>query len=103
MAIGLRYPTKPGSDACPYGFDFSNILPLGVGITSGTLEIVLNLNPVQPQSDFTQGEVLISGRRVYCPISGGVPGTDYQFRWSIADTLGNMWQRTALLLCAASD
>jgi hypothetical protein len=42
----------------------------------------------------------IRGRTVHSYISGGAPGQDYQLRWIITDTLGNLWRRTGLLLVA---
>lgn len=42
----------------------------------------------------------VVGRSVYANVGGGAPGTDYQFRWTITDTLGNRWTRTGLVLCA---
>lgn len=101
MALRNRYyPSHPPAEACQFGLDFAAILPLGVGIESADLQIVINTNPVQSQGDWNQGPVEIVGRRVYADCSGGVEGTDYQFRWTAVDTLGNTWPRTVLVLCA---
>jgi hypothetical protein len=101
MALSVRYqPPHPPGEACSFGLDFSMIIPMGVGIDSASLEIVTNTNPVESQSDWTQGTVEIGGRQVYAQCSGGVEGTDYQFRWTALDSLGNTWIRTALVLCA---
>jgi hypothetical protein len=86
-----------------FALDYSAILPLGVVISDADLDIVINTNPVEPQSDWTQGAVEIFGRRVYCLLSGGVEGTDYQLRWTVTDSLGNTWPRTCLVLCAETD
>lgn len=40
----------------------------------------------------------VVGRAVYAFVRGGNPGVDYQFRWTITDTLGNRFTRTGLLL-----
>ena len=76
------------------------MLPAGAVITTATLTILLNQSPTLPTSDFTQQPVQIDGRQVWCTITGGVPGTDYQCRWTITDSLQNNWIRTATLLCA---
>jgi hypothetical protein len=104
MALGNRYfPAHPPGESCEFALDYSAIIPYGVGIASGTLEIVTNTNPVEAQSDWTQGTVQIIGRRVYCDCSGGVEGTDYQIRWTATDTQGNTWPRTCLVLCAQTN
>ena len=101
MALGNRhFPPKSPEDATLFGLDWSAILPPGVGIASASLTIVTNTNPVQQQSDTTQGDVIIARRRTWATIGGGDEGTDYQFRWQITDTTGNVWQRTTLCLCA---
>ena len=100
MAISNRYQSHPPDDSHTYGLDFSMLIPMGVGIATASLEIVTNTNPVESQSNWTQGTVAIGGRQVYCLCSGGIEGTDYQFRWSAMDTLGNIWNRTVLCLCA---
>jgi hypothetical protein len=43
--------------------------------------------------------VAVRGRKVYAVVSGGDPGVDYQFRWSVTDTHGYQWTRTGLMLC----
>ena len=76
------------------------MIPPGVGITSGQLEIWENVVPAVPSTDFVVGPVQVRGRAVYANLSGGAEGTDYQFRWNAIDTDGKSWWRTALLLCA---
>ena len=101
MAISDRYdPPHPPGESSTYALDYSAILPPGVGLTSGSLTIVINTNPVEPQTAWTQGAVTAIGRRLYCALSGGTEGTDYQFRWSGVDSLGNTWPRTCYVLCA---
>jgi hypothetical protein len=101
MSLGNRYqPPHPPGESCQFALDFSNIIPLGVGIEAGELVIMTNTNPPQAQSDWTQGPVEIIGRRVYAECSGGVNGTDYQLQWTATDTQGNVWPRTCLVLCA---
>jgi hypothetical protein len=81
--------------------DFSFIIPIGVGISSGTLAIFTNTaNPTPADSDWQKGPVTIRGRAIYANLAGGVEGTDYQLRWSAADSQGNTWPRTTLVLCA---
>lgn len=101
MAISDRYlPPHPPGESSVYGLDFSAILPPGVGLVSGTLDILINTNPVQSQTSWTQGPVTAQGRRLYCELSGGTEGTDFQLRWSGTDSLGNVWPRTCYVLCA---
>lgn len=104
MALTARYaPSWPPDEVAYVGMDFSDVLPPGlVQITAGTLSIVLNTNPVQPTSDFTQQGIIIQGRQVWCRISGGFEGQDYQFRWTVTDNRGHTWERAALMLCAQS-
>jgi len=101
MPLSRRYsPEHPPGEACRFGLDFSFIIPKGVGITTGELTIWTNtVAPVQ-SSDFTIGPVEVRGRTIYAMLSGGVEGTDYQLRFIAHDTDGNVWPRTALVLCA---
>ena len=81
--------------------DFSRILPPGVTITGGQLDIFKNVAPpVAADTDWTKGPMASRGRVVYCNLTGGIEGTDYQLRWEIWDSSGNTFQRTALVLCA---
>ena len=102
MPLSRRYsPEHPPQDSCLYGMDFSAILPPGVTITGGQLDIFRNLQPpVAADADFTKGAVFNLDRAIYCTLSGGVEGNDYQLRWEIWDSGGNRWQRTAMVLCA---
>jgi hypothetical protein len=101
MPLSRRYtPEHAPGDQCIYGLDFSYLIPPGVGIASGALTIWTNtVAPVQ-SSDFTIGAINIIGRTLYANLAGGVDGTDYQVRWKATDTSGNVWNRTALVLCA---
>jgi hypothetical protein len=101
MPLSRRYtPEHAPGEAANYGMDFSFIVPPGVGLVTGALAIWTNqANPVQ-SSDFTIGPVTVQGRVIYANLSGGVAGTDYQLRWNATDTDGNIWPRTALVLCA---
>lgn len=101
MPLSRRYtPEHAPGEKGDYGLDYSFIVPPGVGIASGSLAIYTNVaNPVA-SSDFTIGPVTVQGRVIYANLTGGVPGTDYQLRWSATDTDGNIWPRTCLVLCA---
>jgi hypothetical protein len=102
MPLSRRYSPEfcPG-ESCLIGMDFSAVIPPGVGIARGKLDVftLVDGNPTD-STDFKVGQVTIRGRVLYAPISGGVDGTDYQLRWSATDTAGNVFPRTALLLCA---
>lgn len=101
MPITRRYqPPHPPGESCSFGMDFSFIVPVGVGLTTGSLSIFKN-SPGIPaaDSDWIKGPVTVRGRAIYANLSGGVDGSDYQLRWSATDTQGNVWPRTALVLC----
>lgn len=102
MPLSRRYtPEFAPGESCNIGLDFSYIIPLGVGIASGALEIFTNSASPQPaDADFTIGPVMVCGRALYAMLTGGVLGRDYQLHWNAIDTLGNAWPRTGLMLCA---
>jgi hypothetical protein len=101
MPLSRRYsPEHPPGEKCNYGFDFSFIIPPGVGIKTGALTIWKNVVPAVQSTDFTIGAVSVLDRTVYASLTGGVEGTDYQLRWVATDTDGNIWPRTCLQLCA---
>lgn len=103
MALTRRYgPSWPPGEAATIGMDFSALLPPGVALVSGELTIVVNVNPVQPQTDFAQAAVITRGRQAWCSIAGGHEGRDYACHWTVADSQGHTWERTALLLCGQS-
>ena len=103
MSLANRYsPSHPPGQVSTYALDYSNILPLGIVLTGAALQIEYNTVPPTPSSDFTIGPVEANGRRVYCQLSGGVSGRDYRIGWGAQDSLGNLWPRTCLLLCAAT-
>src|SRR5215831_16230134 len=97
---GRYLPSHPPGEACLFGLDFSDVIPLGVGITSGTLAIFTNVVPPASTTDWTIGPVTVLGRALYASLGGGVDGTDYMLRWTATDTQGDVWPRTALVLCA---
>jgi hypothetical protein len=103
MPLSRRYtPEHPPGEECFFGLDYSFLIPPGVGIASATVEIWTNTpGDVQPSQDWTlETPVHIEGRTVFAKLTGGIEGTDYQIRWIVTDTRGNIWPRTALVLCA---
>jgi len=102
VPLSRRYtPEFPPGEASVIGLDYSFVIPIGVGIADATLDIFTNTaNPTDADADFEIGPVEVRGRVVYAAISGGVEGRDYQLRWTATDTDGNVWPRTAMLLCA---
>lgn len=102
MPLSRRYtPEHPSDEVCMFGLDYSFVIPPGVGIASGTLLIFTNtVPPVAADGDWTIGPVTVRGRAVYAQLSGGIEGEDYQLRWSVTDTAGNVFPRTTLILCA---
>ena len=105
MPLSRRYSPEivPG-ESCQIGMDFSFVVPPGVGLESGTLVVFTNTATPAASSDLTIGAVTVSGRTLYAPITAtdAALGKDYQLRWSATDSYGNVWPRTALLLCAQS-
>ena len=99
MPLSRRYTPEwaPGESSL-IGLDFSFIIPPGVGITSGLLSIWTNTVAPAISSDFTIGSVGVRGRAIYARLSGGVDGTDYQVRWTVTDTDGDVWPRLAFCL-----
>ena len=97
-----RYlPSKPPNEISIFGLDFSDVIPLGVGIASGVLDIFLNvaIDPLPPaDTDFNKGAVQVTGRALRATLGVGKPETDYILRWTATDTQGNVWPRSALLL-----
>lgn len=102
MPISRRYtPEHPPGETCSFGLDFSFVVPVGVGVESGTLTIFKNDAVQTPAAgDWTIGPVTVRGRALYATLSGGVSGTDYQLKWTAVDSQGNAWPRTTLVLCA---
>ena len=95
------YPDHPSTELCYFGLDYSFVIPYGVGIVSGALSIFTNTAaPAPADADWTAGPVVVQGRTIYALLTGGVIGTDYQLRWTATDSVGSIWPRTALILCA---
>ena len=102
MPISRRYsPEHPPDEVCAFGMDYSFVIPAGVGICEGCLEIFTNtVPPHEADDDWNCDEVRVRGRALFARLRGGHSGTDYQLRWTATDTEGNVWPRTALCLCA---
>lgn len=102
MPLSRRYtPEKPPDEICRFGMDYGFLIPPGVGIASGSVSVWTNTpGDVQPSSDWVVGPVDWEGRTVFATFTGGIEGTDYQIRWVVTDTHGNVWPRTGLILCA---
>ena len=102
MPLSRRYtPEHPPGESCLFGMDYSFVLPPGVGIAAGSIDILTNTNPPMPAAfQWNIGPVQTRGRAIYCQLSGGMEGIDYQIRWTATDTKGNVWPRVALVICA---
>jgi hypothetical protein len=100
MPLSRRYtPEHPQGETCVFGLDFSFVVPPGVGVVAGALDIFTNVaSPVAADADWTKGAVFVRGRTLYATLSGGVTGTDYMLRWTATDSDGNVWPRTGLVL-----
>ena len=103
MPMTRRYTPEivPG-ETCQVGMDFSFVIPPGVNIVQGAMTVWANVVPPGRSDELAAGPVTIRGRTLYAPITatGAALGKDYQLRWQATDSQGNVWPRTALLLCA---
>lgn len=102
MPLSRRYQEFAPGESSLFGIDMSFVLPPHVAIESATLQVFNNtFAPVAPTPDITVvGDVVIEGTCVYARLTGGVEGTDYAIRWTITDSDGNVFPRTALVLCS---
>lgn len=104
MPLTRRYqPTHDAGETVLVGMDFSPLVPPGAGLLAPALSFWVNWpgDVVAADADWTVDPVVglrLRGRAVWARIRGGVSGFDYQLRWRVNDTIGNVWQRTALLL-----
>lgn len=101
-SLAQRYePSHPPGEVCLFGMDFSFLLPMGAGISSVTLAIFNNTFLGKDVSaDWVIGPVTVLRRQVWSLLQGGVEGSDYRFLWTVKDTDGNSWPRSALVLCS---
>jgi hypothetical protein len=102
MPLSRRYsPEHPAGETCVFGLDFSSVIAPGILLTSATLDIQTNtVPPVEAGNDWTIGTVQVRDRLAYATLSGGVNGTDYLLTFTATDDQGNVWPRTAAILCA---
>ena len=104
MPLSRRYnPEHPPGETCSFGLDYSFVVPPGLGLVSGSILIFTNsASPVNAEADWTIGPVTVRGRALYCQLSGGIGGQDYQIHFTATDSAGNIWPRTVLILCGAT-
>lgn len=101
MPLTRRYsPEHPPSESCLFGMDFSFVLAPNTTIVAAHIDILVNEAPPIATKDWTIGAVEIEGAFVFARLTGGVEGVDYQIRWTVTDSDGNIFPRTALCLCA---
>jgi len=107
--LSRRYtPSHAPADGMIYAMDFSPVVPRGTTFPVAAAEVWRNTVAPVLASSTTAGAadwttpvtVLVWDRIVYAALSGGVDGSDYQVRWSATDSSGNLWNRTALVLCS---
>lgn len=101
--LSRRYAAHPPGETCYFGMDFSTVLPRTSAISAASVLVFTNTFVTAPVESpaWTVGPVKVAGgRRVFALFSGGVEGTDYQVRWTIADQVGNVFIRTAMVLVA---
>lgn len=101
-SLAQRYePSHPPGEVCLFGMDFSFLLSMGAGIASASLGIFNNTFLGKDVSaDWVIDPVTIAGRQVWTRLQGGVEGNDYRLMWTVKDTDGNAWPRSALVLCS---
>ncbi|HEX8838527.1 MAG TPA: hypothetical protein VF748_16410 [Candidatus Acidoferrum sp.] len=102
MPLSRRYsPEVAPGESSLFGMDFSFVIPAGAEIASADVTVYRNMfEPTGASADWEIGDVQIASRAVYARLSGGVEGVDYKLVWTVTDTDGNVYPRTALLLCA---
>lgn len=100
-----RYiPSLAANEKSVFGIDYSDVIPLGVGIAAGTLDVFTNTVPPQDTTLLTMTAVTVRQRALYATITAkpGADGADFRLLWQATDTLGNIWPRTVLCLCSAT-
>src|SRR5262245_55922299 len=104
MAISRRYrPEISAADINVFGYDFSPIIPPGVGLVEGSLQFNYNTNPpTAAAGELTAGPVSWYDRTLYATVTAqpNAFGKDFQLVWTAFDSQGNVWHRTGLVLCA---
>lgn len=101
MPLTRRYsPEHSPGDSCLYGIDMSLVLPPGAFISLGSVAVLSNTFVPTPAPEWAVGPVQIQGSVIFARLSGGTEGSDYQIRWNVQDSDGNVWNRTALVLCS---
>jgi hypothetical protein len=108
MPLSRRYtPEIHPSESSVIGMSFEYIIPPGVGIASASVFVLYNqVSSPGPAADtlILLGKVQIRGRVLYAPITATpeAEALDFQIQWNANDTQGNVWWRTALLLCSVT-
>jgi hypothetical protein len=105
MPISRRYtPELAPGETSVFGMSFEYVIPKGIGIVSGSLEIYNVADGVAagPADAVTAGAVSVQGRLLYATVTAtqGADGIDYGLIWFARDTDGNIWPRTGVVLCA---
>jgi hypothetical protein len=105
MPLSRRYsPELAPGETSVFGMDFSMVIPPGVGIARGVLFIYNAADgpAAGAADDVTAGAVTVQDRTLYATVTSvaGAAGIDYGLIWTATDTDGNVWPRTALVLCA---
>jgi hypothetical protein len=96
---GRFTPKKPPAELAWFALDFMRVVGRGVGLAAVAVHAWTNtVMPVLADSDWTIGAPLIEGRIAYTQLGGGVDGSDYQLRFTVTDTDGNVFERTGLIL-----
>lgn len=105
MPLSRRYsPEIAPGESSVFGMDFSGLVPPGVGLANGSLAFQTNTQPPAATGNLTAGAVSVHDRMLYARVTAAAAaaGGDFQLLWTATDTDGNVWPRTALVLCAAT-
>lgn len=108
MPLTRRYTPEihPG-ESCVIGMSYEYVIPPGVGIATGEVFAFFNQQTqagAVPSSILFLGPVSIRGRILACDIIAQPEANalDFQIQWIATDTNGDVWPRTALLLCSVT-
>lgn len=100
--LSRRFSSFAPGESSLFGVDFSFVLPSGSAITFATLAVFTNTFVLAAAPELVVGPVQVDGSVVFARLTGGTEGSDYRLLWTATDTDGNVWPRTALVLCTAT-
>lgn len=100
--LSRRYSSFAPGESSLFGMDFSFCLSPEAQVVSAALAVFTNTFAPTPALEWRVGPVMVRRSVVYAQLSGGLEGGDYRLRWTVTDSDGNVWPRTALVLVTAT-